>query len=97
MSIGQFGIEKPSYKIKPKTSLGYQIGLNRSEPYKERRPDPNIFASESSTRMAGDRLINLFDIRAGEEPIAQVKGAELPSRFTKTLRLSIANQENQDG
>ena len=90
-------IEHPSYKIRPETRLGYQLGLNRSEPYKERRPDQNVFASESSTRMAGDRLIDLFDIRAGEEPMAQVKGTELPSRFTKTLRLSIANQEKQDG
>ena len=90
-------VEHPSYKIRPETRLGYQLGLNRNEAYKERRPDPNVFASESSTRMAGDRLIDLFDIRAGEEPIAQVKGTELPSRFTKTLRLSIANQEKQDG
>ena len=90
-------VEHPSYKIRPETRLGYQLGLNRNEPYKERRPDQNVFASESSTRMAGDRLIDLFDIRAGEEPIAQVKGTELPSRFTKTLRLSIANQEKQDG
>ena len=90
-------VEHPSYKIRPETRLGYQLGLNRNEAYKERRPDPNVFASESSTRMAGDRLIDLFDIRAGEEPMAQVKGTELPSRFTKTLRLSIANQEKQDG
>ena len=90
-------VEHPSYKIRPETRLGYQLGLNRNEPYKERRPDQNVFASESSTRMAGDRLIDLFDIRAGEEPMAQVKGTELPSRFTKTLRLSIANQEKQDG
>ena len=39
--------------------------------------------------MAGEKLINLYGIRAGEEPIAQTKGSELPSRFTKTLRLSI--------
>ena len=71
MSIGQAGIEVPRYKIKPETRLGYQLGLNRSEPYKERRPDRNVFASESSTRMA------------------QTKGSELPSRFTKTLRLSV--------
>ena len=90
-------VEHPSYKIRPETRLGYQLGLNRNEPYKEKRPDQNVFASESSTRMAGDRLIDLFDIRAGEEPMAQVKGTELPSRFTKTLRLSIANQEKQDG
>ena len=48
-----------------------------------------FLASESSTRMAGEKLINLYGIRAGEEPIAQTKGSELPSRFTKTLRLSI--------
>jgi len=90
-------VEHPSYKIRPETRLGYQLGLNRNEPYKERRPDRNVFASESGTRMAGDRLIDLFSVTAGEIPIAQVKGAELPSRFTKTLRLSIANQEKQDG
>ena len=89
MSIGQAGIEVPRYKIKPETRLGYQLGLNRNEPYKERRPDRNIFASESGTRMAGERLINLYGIKAGEEPLAQVRGSELPSRFTKTLRLSI--------
>ena len=89
MSIGQAGIEVPRYKIKPETRLGYQLGLNRNEPYKERRPDRNIFASESGTRMAGERLINLYGIKAGEAPIAQVKGTELPSRFTKTLGLSI--------
>ena len=82
-------VEHPSYKIRPETRLGYQLGLNRSEPYKERRPDRNVFASESGTRMAGERLINLYGIKAGEEPIAQVKGTELPSRFTKTLGLSI--------
>ena len=110
MSIGQAGIEVPRYKIKPETRLGYQLGLNRSEPYKERRPDRNVFASESGTRMAGERLINLYGIKAGEEPIAQVKGTELPSRFTKTLGLSIPRldltpdlikktqtEENQDG
>ena len=63
--------------------------MNRSKPYEERRPDRNVFASESGTRMAGERLINLYGIKAGEEPIAQVKGTELPSRFTKTLGLSI--------
>ena len=89
MSIGQAGVEVPRYKIKPETRLGYQLVLNRNEPYKERRPDRNIFASESGTRMAGERLINLYGIKAGEEPIAQVKGTELPSRFTKTLGLSI--------
>ena len=82
-------VEHPSYKIRPETRLGYQLGLNRNEPYKERRPDRNVFASESGTRMAGEKLINLYGIRAGEEPIAQTKGSELPSRFTKTLRLSI--------
>ena len=89
MSIGQAGVEVPRYKIKPETRLGYQLGLNRSKPYEERRPDRNVFASESGTRMAGERLINLYGIKAGEEPIAQVKGTELPSRFTKTLGLSI--------
>ena len=89
MSIGQAGVEVHRYKIKPETRLGYQLGLNRSKPYEERRPDRNVFASESGTRMAGERLINLYGIKAGEEPIAQVKGTELPSRFTKTLGLSI--------
>ena len=89
MSIGQAGVEVPRYKIKPETRLGYQLGLNRSKPYEERRPDRNVFASESGTRMAGEKLINLYGIKAGEEPIAQVKGTELPSRFTKTLGLSI--------
>ena len=103
-------VEHPSYKIRPETRLGYQLGLNRSEPYKERRPDRNVFASESGTRMAVERLINLYGIRAGEEPIAQTKGSELPTRFTKTLRLSVPRldltpdlikktqpEENQDG
>ena len=43
--------------------------------------------------MAGDRKIDLFSVQPDEAPMSQLKGSNLPSRFTKTLRLSIEQQE----
>ena len=93
MSIGQAGIEVPRYKIKPETRLGYQLGLNRNEPYKERRPDRNVFASESGTRMAGEKRVDIFAVRPDEAPFSYTKGTNLPKRFTQTLDIPIEKEE----
>ena len=69
-------IEVPASKIKPKNPLGYQLGINRNEPYKERRPDRNVFQqSKGGTRMAGD--IDIFDAMAGDVPTKTIRGSDL--------------------
>tara|TARA_B100000900_G_scaffold239078_1_gene203165 strand:+ start:2212 stop:2466 length:255 start_codon:yes stop_codon:yes gene_type:complete len=81
--------------VLPTTKLGYTLGLNRNKDIRaKQRPQRNVFAeSRGGIRMAGDRKIDLFSVQPDEAPMSQLKGSNLPSRFTKTLRLSIEQQE----
>ena len=88
-------VEHPSYKIRPETRLGYQLGLNRNEPYKERRPDQNVFASESSTRMAGDKRVDIFTAERDYLRAPTARGDFLPNRFRSSI--SAPNLETSDG
>ena len=87
-------VEHPSYKIRPETRLGYQLGLNRSEPYKERRPDRNVFQqSKGGTRMAGD--INIFSVSPGSLSTKNLKGKDLGLYRSRALRSAPLNIDTE--
>ena len=87
-------IEHPSYKIKPRTSLGYTLGINRDRdiisPRERQKASP---FKGRRIRMAGEKRVDLFAVRPDEAPFSYTKGTNLPKRFTQTLDIPIEKEE----
>tara|TARA_B100000900_G_scaffold228781_1_gene194258 strand:- start:5667 stop:5948 length:282 start_codon:yes stop_codon:yes gene_type:complete len=87
-------IEVPASKIKPRNPLGYELGINRNEPYKERRPDRNVFQQgRGGTRMAGD--INIFNVSSGSLSTKNLKGKDLGLYRSRALRSAPLNIDTE--
>tara|TARA_B100001287_G_scaffold275017_1_gene281658 strand:+ start:1263 stop:1559 length:297 start_codon:yes stop_codon:yes gene_type:complete len=88
-------IEHPSYKIKPRTSLGYTLGINRDKDIisPKERIKASPFKEKRRTRMAGEKRVDIFSVRPDQAPFTYTKGTNLPKRFTQTLDIPIDREE----
>ena len=88
-------IEVPAYKIKPRTNLGYTLGINRDKDIIRDPRQRNVFAqSQGRTRMAGD--IDIFGAMAGDVPTKTIRGSDLGLyRTSRALRSAPFTSEQE--
>ena len=87
-------IEVPAYKIKPRTNLGYTLGVNRDKDIIRDPRQRNVFAqSQGGTRMAGD--INIFNVSSGSLSTKNLKGKDLGLYRSRALRSAPLNIDTE--
>jgi len=88
-------IEVPVDKIKPRTNLGYTLGINRDKDIIRDPRQRNVFAqSQGRIRMAGD--IDIFGAASGDVPTKTIRGSDLGLyRTSRALRSAPFTSEQE--
>ena len=84
--------------VLPRTQLGYTLGVRRDKDVYGRgeRPPKNPFAeSRGSTRMAGDKRVDIFTAERDYLRAPTARGDFLPNRFR--VSVPAPNLEISDG
>ena len=84
--------------VLPRTQLGYTLGIRRDKNIygQGERAQKNPFAeSRGRTRMAGEKLLDIYSVREGEAPSVYTTGDQLPDRLKADKGLGLSDQFTQ--
>ena len=82
--------------VLPTTKLGYTLGVNRDRdvisPRERQKASP---FKGRRTRMAGEKLLDIYSVREGEAPSVYTTGDQLPDRLKADKGLGLSDQFTQ--
>jgi hypothetical protein len=82
--------------VLPTTKLGYTLGIKRDRdiisPRERQKASP---FKGRRTRMAGEKLLDIYSVREGEAPSVYTTGDQLPDRLKADKGLGLSDQFTQ--